>query len=184
MTMAADVILVPAYAFEDGRTRCTWVAGRPEHYAFHDAEFGMIPDTDDLARERVFLACLRRDMPLVEALDQRDALWAAFKGYDPKATAALDDAWVSQIAAGGGVLGDRARLEWMRDVAAAVNATAKDYKDQFREYFLAVRFLTADEQLVDMVARFPGFSRETAAHLMELAGTVEGLPHERDCWRA
>lgn len=182
MTMAAVEIQVASHPLEDGRTRCSWVVGHPEHYAFHDAEFGMVPDTDDFARERVFLACLVRDMPLVEALNHREALWAAFQGYDGKAV--LDDAWLASASAKGGVLGDKDRLAWMRDVAGAVVATAKDYKDQFREYFLAVRFLTADEQFADMTARFPGFTRETAASLMELAGTVEGMPHERDCWRA
>lgn len=183
MTMVSDAT-VPADALEDGRTRCTWVAGRPEHYFFHDAEFGMVPDVDDLARERVFLACLQREMPLVEALDRRDAMWAAFKGYDSKSLDALDDAWVAATSASGDGLGDKARLEWMRDVAKAVVATAKEYKDQIRDYFLAVRFLTADEQFADITARFPGFTKSDAANLMELAGTVEGMPHERDCWRA
>jgi hypothetical protein len=72
----------------------------------------------------------------------------------------------------------------MRDVARAVVATAKEYKDQLRDYFLAVRFLTADEQFADITARFPGFTRDDAANLMALMGTVEGMPHERDCWRA
>lgn len=183
MTTALDA-KAKADPLEDGRTRCSWVAGHPERYAFHDAEFGMVPDNDDLARERVFLACLMRDLPLAEALAHRDALWAAFQGYDGKALDALDDAWVAATAAKGGVLADKARLAWMRDVAKAVVATAKDYKDQLRDYFLAVRFLTADEQFADMTARFPGFTREDAANLMELVGSVEGMPHERDCWRA
>jgi len=174
----------PAVAQDDGRTRCSWVAGRPEHHFFHDAEFGMVPDVDDLTRERVFLACLQRDMPLVDALDQRDAMWAAFKGYDGKALDSLDDAWVAATSGAGGVLGDRARLAWMRDVAKAVVAIAKEYKDQLRDYFLAVRFLTADEQFADITARFPGFTRDDAANLMALVGTVEGMPHERDCWKA
>jgi 3-methyladenine DNA glycosylase Tag len=174
----------PASAPGDGRTRCSWVAGRPQHEYFHDAEFGMVPDTDDLARERVFLACLQRDMPLGEALDLRDAMWAAFKGYESKALEALDDAWLDATAARGGALGDKARLAWMRDVAKAVVAVAKEYKDQFREYLLAVRFLTAGEQFADIAARLPGFTRDDAANLMALAGTVEGMPHERDCWRA
>jgi 3-methyladenine DNA glycosylase Tag len=178
-----DTPAAPVHPLEDGRTRCSWVAGRPEHNVFHDAEFGMIPDTDDLARERVFLTCLRRDMPLVDALDQRDAMWAAFKGYDPKTLETLDDAWVAETAARGGVLADRARLAWMRDVGHAVAATMKETKD-FREYLLAVRFLPAEEQFADMTARFPGFTKVDAANLMEIAGTVEGLPHERDCWRA
>lgn len=184
MTMTADETTAPAHPLEDGRTRCTWVAGHPELYAFHDAEFGMVPDTDDLARERVFLACLERDMPRTEALGHRDELWAAFKGYDQKTLAALDDAWVASAVAKRGLFGDKARATWLADVAGAVAATAKDYKDQFREYLLAVRFLTADEQFADMTARFPGFDRQLAANLMELAGTVEGMPHERDCWRA
>jgi len=183
VTMVSDAA-VPAIALDDGRTRCSWVAGRPEHHFFHDAEFGMIPDVDDLARERVFLACLQRDMPLVEALDVRDAMWAAFKGYDSKTLDALDDAWIAATAAQGGALGDKARLAWLRDVAKTVVATAKEYKDQLREYFLAVRFLTADEQFADITARFPGLTRDDAANLMALAGTVEGMPHERDCWKA
>jgi len=172
-----------AHPLEDGRTRCSWVAGRPEHYAFHDAEFGMIPDTDDLARERVFLACLVRDTPLVEALGARDALWDAFKGYDVKTMESLDDVWLDSTAAKGGLLADKKRLAWLREVAKVVAATTKDYKD-FREYFLAVRFMPAAEQFAEMAARFPGFTKEDAANLMELAGTVEGMPHERDCWRA
>jgi 3-methyladenine DNA glycosylase Tag len=168
---------------EDGRTRCTWVAGAPRHYAFHDAEFGMIPDTDDLARERAVLAALMHDLPLVEVLDHRQALWDAFKGYDVKALEALDDAWIDSTAARGGFLADRARLARLRSIAVAVASTTKEYKD-FREYLLAVRFLPAQEQFAEMTDRFPGFEKQDAANLMELAGTVEGLPHERDCWRA
>jgi 3-methyladenine DNA glycosylase Tag len=174
---------VAANPLEDGRTRCSWVAGRPEHFAFHDAEYGMIPDVDDLARERVILAALMRDAPLVDVLDRRLDLWAAFGGYDLKALESLDDAWIGATAAKGGLLADRKRLAWLRDVAKAVAATTKESKD-FREYLLAVRFLTHDEQFQDMSARFPGFGKEDAANLMEIAGTVEGMPHERDCWRA
>jgi 3-methyladenine DNA glycosylase Tag len=167
----------------DGRTRCTWTLGRPETFDFHDAEFGMVPDTDDLARERVLLVCLQRDMPLADALSHRDAMWEAFKGYDVKALEALDDAWLDATASKGGVFADRARLAWLRDVARVVASTAKEYKD-FREYFLAIRFYTAEEQFEDMTARFPGFTKADAANLMEIAGTVLSASHERDCWRA
>jgi len=183
VTMVDDAAVAGTDPLEDGRTRCSWVAGHPRHYAFHDAEFGMIPDTDDLARERVFLACLMRDLPLVEALDQRQALWDATKGYDVKTLESLDDAWIAATSAKGGALADKTRLARMKDVAKAVAATTKDYKE-FREYLLAVRFMTVEEQFEEMRARFPGFDKEDAANLMELTGTVEGMPHERDCWRA
>ena len=182
MTMVEEPA-APANPLEDGRTRCTWVAGRPEHYAFHDAEFGMIPDLDEHCRERVVMACLAHDLPLVGVLDRRDELWSAMKGYDLAALGALDDAWIDRTSALGGIFADRARLTRVRGVAHAIAATAKEWKE-LRNYFLDARFLTADEQFAELAARFPGFDRSGAAALMELLGTVEGMPHERDCWRA
>jgi 3-methyladenine DNA glycosylase Tag len=170
-------------ATADGRTRCSWVAGRPEHYAYHDAEWGAIPDDDVYARERLLLTCFERDLPRAEVLDHRDEIWSALCGADLAKVAAMDDAALGAVAAKGGVLADRARLTWIRDVAAAGAETAKTCKE-FREYLLAVRFLAHEAQIGDMLARFPGFTRLDAARLMENFGTVEGCAHERDCWRA
>jgi len=168
---------------DDGRTRCTWVQGRPEHHAFHDAEFGMIPDDEALAQERLLLVCLQRDLPLADVLDHRDAVHAAFQSWDLAQVAALDDAALDAISARGGPFADRKRLAWIRDVAAAGAETAKAAKG-LREYFLAVRFLDPEAQIADMTQRFPGFGRLDAAHLMEILGLVAGSSHERDCWRA
>lgn len=167
----------------DGRTRCSWVQGRPEHHAFHDAEWGMIPDDDVLARERLLLTCFQRDMPLADVLDHRQEIAEAFQGADLAKVAAMDDAALAAVAARGGIFAERARLAWVRDVAAAGAETAKQAKE-FREYLLAVRFLSHEDQIADMTARFPGFTRLDAARLMENFGTVEGSSHERDCWRA
>src|SRR5262245_32628163 len=81
----------PADPREDGRTRCTWVAGRPAHYAFHDAEYGMVPDDELLACERLLLACFQRSHPLADVLDHRDEIHAALCGWDLAKIAALDD---------------------------------------------------------------------------------------------
>lgn len=168
---------------EDGRTRCTWVAGRPSLYAYHDAEWGMIPDDEAYARERLVHTCLQRDSALADVVEARDAIWAALHGCDFTKIAAMDDTAVASVAARGGVLGDRARIAWLRDVAARGAETAKQCRE-FREYLLAVRFLSHEEQIADMTARFPGFTRLDAANLMENCGLGEGGSHERDCWRA
>ena len=167
----------------DGRTRCSWVAGHPSHFAFHDAEWGAMPDTEEYARERLVLTCFQRDLPLAGVLDARDAIWDALRGCDLAQVAALDDAALDAIAARGDVPAGRARLAWIRDVAAAGAETAKQCKE-FREYLLAVRWISREGQLADMTARFPGFDRIDAARLMENCGTGEGGSHERDCWRA
>lgn len=171
------------HPLDDGRTRCSWVAGRPAHNDFHDAEWGAIPDDDAYARERLVLTCFQRDLPLAEVLDHRAALWDAFHGHDLAKVAAMDDAALDALTARGAIFADRARLAWVRDVAAAGAETTKQAKE-FREYLLGVRFLSHEAQLAEMTARFPGFTRMDAANLMENCGTVEGSPHERDCWRA
>jgi len=178
---ADDAAQAPDLSGEDGRTRCAWVAGRPAHYAFHDAEWGQIPDDDAYARERLALCCLTRDAELPDALDRRDGLWEAFAGYEQAKVAAFDDAAIDAIAAKAGT--DRARIAWVRDVLTAADETAKASKG-LREYLLAVRWLSHAEQIEDMTARFPGFTREDAARWMEMCGTVENCSHERDCWRA
>ena len=166
----------------DGRTRCAWAAAHPEHHAFHDAEWGMVPDDEAYARERLVMTCLQRSLPLSAVLDRRAAIWNALHGCDLAKIGAMDDAALA-AAADAGVPADRTTLAWIRDVAAAGAETAKQCKE-FREYVLAVRFLAREEQIADMVARFPGFDRLDAARLMENFGTGEGPSHERDCWRA
>ncbi|MCE9636169.1 MAG: DNA-3-methyladenine glycosylase I [Planctomycetes bacterium] len=166
----------------DGRTRCGWVAEHPAHHAFHDAEWGMLPDDEAYARERLVLTCLQRTLPLADVLNSRDAIWNALAGCDFVKIASMDDDAIDR-AASAGVPADRATLAFIRDVAAAGAETAKQCKD-FREYLLAVRFLAREEQIADMVARFPGFTRIDAARLMENFGIGEGSSHERDCWRA
>jgi 3-methyladenine DNA glycosylase Tag len=180
---SADAAANVAAGAGDGRTRCAWTEGHPEHHAFHDAEWGMIPDDDAYARERLLMTCFQRDMTLPAILDARDALWAGLHGCDLTKVAAMDDAALGALAEKGGIFADRGRLAWIRDVAAAGVETAKQCKD-FREYLLAVRFLDRTAQIADMTARFPGFDRIDAARLMENFGIGEGSPHDRDCWRA
>lgn len=174
-----------AEALEDGRTRCAWVRGRPEHYLFHDAEWGRLPDVEAPVFERILLTCLERDEPLVDVLLHRMEIYEAFCQWDYEAAAQLSDADLDALAACGGLLGDRDRLAWLRVVAAACVALKKEFKG-VRDYFLAMPSLTPEEQLEDVAARFPGFEKEDAARLIQMLGCVGGsipqLSHDRDCW--
>lgn len=188
MAAAANAVTTPPRADaqdprEDGRTRCTWVAGRPELYAFHDAEYGMVPDDETMVCERLLLTWFQRERGLADVLDARHELWDAFCGADLAKVAALDDDALAAVGRRGGIFADRDRVRGVRDLAAAAAATASAAKG-LREYALAVRFLAPEEQIADMLARFPGFDRLDAAHLMENLGLVAGCSHERDCWRA
>ncbi len=170
---------------EDGRTRCAWVRGRPEHYLFHDAEWGRMPQDELPCFELVILSCLTRDMPLVDVLDQRMAIFEAFADWDYETVAKLDDAALDTMAERGGLFGSVDRLQWIRDVAAACVELKREFKG-VRQYFLAMPAMGAEEQLENVAARFPGFTPEDAARLIQtmgcVGGAIEQWSHERDCW--
>ncbi len=166
---------------EDGRTRCSWARGRPQHYFFHDAEFGRLPDSDPPLFELVLLTCFWRDMPLGDALDQRTEIYEAFAEWDMKTVAEADDGALDDLAGRGGIFEDRERLGWIRDVARACAETAEEYKE-LRNYILALPSLASADKLEEAMSRFPGFTKDDAANLFVLTGAVENDPHERDCW--
>lgn len=170
-------------AATDGRTRCAWVRDHPRHYLFHDAEFGRLPDSDPPCFERVLLACLSREATLTDLLDARMEIYEAFGEWDAAAVAGADDAALDALSQRGGIFADKALLRFVRDVAASCVATAKEYRT-LRDYFLALPSLTPEETLLEMQARFTGFTKEDAANLMELMGTVPNGSHDRDCWIA
>lgn len=174
-----------AEALEDGRTRCSWVRGRPEHYVFHDAEWGRLPDVETPVFERVLLTCFERGSSLVEVLDQRMEIYEAFHEWDVAKTAEMSDADLDALVERGGVFADRDRLGWISDVARSCVAIVKEFKG-LRDYFLAMPGLTPEEQLGDVSARFAGFDKDDAARLIQnvgcVGGSIQQLSHERDCW--
>jgi 3-methyladenine DNA glycosylase Tag len=185
MTDEAPAASLPALGdpLEDGRTRCSWVKGTTRHYAFHDAEWAFVPDTEELAQEKLLLAAFMRGTTLVEVLDHRGQLYDRLHHWDLAKIGAMTDAELDDLAKAGGLFADRARLGFVRGVADAGAQTAAASKG-IREYFLVVRFLDPEALIADMSARFPGFTRADAANLSEMIGAGAGTPHERDCWRA
>ncbi len=174
-----------APTLEDGRTRCSWVRGRPEHHLFHDAEWGRLPDTEAPVFERVLFTCLSRGLPLVDVLDQRMAIFEAFAEWDYEKVAAMTDEEMDALTARGGVFADGGALRRIRDAATSCIAIKNEFKGLL-DYFLTMPALLPEEQLTDVAARFSGFDKDDAARLIQLMGCVGGSvqqwSHERDCW--
>ena len=170
---------------EDGRTRCAWVRGRPEHYLYHDAEWGRLPDVEVAVFEHVLVTCFERGTPLADVLDQRNEIYDACAEWDLEKVAAMSDADLDGMPDRGGVFADRGRLGWIRDVAKSCVEIKKEFKG-LRDYFLAMPALMPEEQLSDVMARFSGFEKDDAARLIQNVGCVGGAiqqwSHERDCW--
>jgi len=172
---------------EDGRTRCAWVRGHPDHYFFHDAEWGRLPDTDGPCFERVLLTLLQRELPLVEVLDSRAEMHEALNSWDPASLAGASNEMLDGLRERGGLFDDATRLRRLRDAAKACVELAGEFKG-LRGYFLIMPGMTAAEQLDDVVGRLPGFTKLEAADLIQMMGCVGGCletdSHDRDCWIA
>ena len=176
-TLDGSVENSAANPLEDGRTRCAWVRGRPEHYLFHDAEWGRTPQDELPCFEMVLFACFERDFPLVEVLDERMAIWEAFAEWNYETVAAAEDGAIEALADRGGIFGSVERMKWLRDVAGACVELKKEFKG-VRDYFLAMPGLDAEEQIQNVQARFPGFDEDDAARLIQMIGCV-GVPLTR-----
>ena len=168
---------------DDGRTRCAWVREHPRHQFFHDAEFGRLPDSDPPCFERVLMTCLRRNSDLVDVLDQRMDIYEAFAEWNVETVAGAEDGALDELTERGGVFADGAVLRWIRDVAASCVETGKEYRG-LRNYFLALPSLSPEEMLLEMQHRFADFTKEDAANLLQLVGSVQECSHDRDCWIA
>jgi len=172
-------------SFEDGRTRCAWVRGRPAHYLYHDAEWGRLPDVEAPVFEHVLLTCFERGRGLADVLDQRMDLFEALGEWDFEKLAEMSDADLDGLADRGGVFADGDALRLAGDVAKSCIEIKKEFKG-LREYFLAMPALAPEEQLDDVSARFAGFTKDDAARLIQnvgcVGGSIQQLSHERDCW--
>lgn len=126
----------------DGRARCWWAVGTPSMTAYHDDEWG-VPVTDDRELfERLMLEGFQAGLSWQTILNKRDAFRTAFRGWDPAAVAAFDDADRERLLNDAGIVRNRAKID-----AAIGNARA--FLD------LVGEFGSFDAYLATIVARPP-----------------------------
>ena len=94
--------------------RCSWAGGAaadPRMRAYHDDEWGT-PVQDDIELfERLSLECFQAGLSWSTILNKRDAFRVAFRGFDPLAVAAFDDADRARLLADAGIVRNRAKID-------------------------------------------------------------------------
>jgi len=106
----------------DGAPRCPWAVGSADYLAYHDTEWGVPVRDDHGLLERVCLEGFQAGLSWLIVLRRRDALRAAFAGFDADALAAFTPEQVEEALAAPGVIRNRAKAAAMVGNARAALA--------------------------------------------------------------
>jgi DNA-3-methyladenine glycosylase I len=91
--------------------RCAWAANDPLLAAYHDAEWG-VPEHDSRALwEKLMLDGFQAGLAWITVLRKRDALRAAFAGFDPEKVARFTEGDVARLLQNAAIIRSRAKIE-------------------------------------------------------------------------
>ena len=90
---------------------CSWVgAGDTLYHAYHDLEWG-VPERDSRALyEKLMLDGFQAGLAWITVLRKRDALRAAFDGFDPERVARYTDEDIARLLADARIIRSRAKI--------------------------------------------------------------------------
>lgn len=94
----------------DGVARCPWSLTQPEVLRDHDDEWGLRPDSARGWFADLALEILQAGLAPGTALQRRDALGAAFDGFEPRHVALLDDEAIDLMLLDSTLIRNRAKL--------------------------------------------------------------------------
>jgi DNA-3-methyladenine glycosylase I len=119
-------------AFDPSVARCWWSSAGSERadpamVRYHDEEWGIPSHDDGELFERLALESFQAGLSWSTILHKRDAFRDAFRGFDPAAVAAFDDADRARLMADAGIVRNRAKIEATIGNAAAWLATAREF---------------------------------------------------------
>lgn len=92
-------------------TRCAWVnLKNPLYVKYHDEEWGWRPKSDRLLYELFILETFQAGLSWECVLNKREAIRAAFEGFDPEKVAAYDEHEIERLMVTEGIIHNRAKL--------------------------------------------------------------------------
>jgi DNA-3-methyladenine glycosylase I len=115
----------------DDPSRCWWIGdpatADPAMIRYHDEEWGVPVSDDTELFERLILECFQAGLSWSTILRKRETFRAAFRGFDPAAVAAFDDADRARLLADAGIVRNRAKVDATIGNAAAFLAVVAEH---------------------------------------------------------
>ncbi len=94
----------------DGRSRCWWCGDDPAYVAYHDTEWGRPVHDEQQLFEKLCLEAFQAGLSWLTILRRREALRAAFAGFDPELVAAFSEADVTRLLGDASIVRNRAKI--------------------------------------------------------------------------
>lgn len=118
--------------------RCHWPKNDPLYCAYHDEEWG-VPEFDSRALwEKLVLDGFQAGLSWITILRKRDALRAAFAGFDPEKVARFDDADIERLMDDAGIIRSRAKILAAID-SARITLDLRDKGIEFKDLIWSVQ---------------------------------------------
>jgi DNA-3-methyladenine glycosylase I len=93
------------------KVRCSWAGSDPLMQAYHDDEWG-VPDRDSRSLwETLMLEGFQAGLSWITVLRKREAFRKAFRGFDPKVVARLNEKDIVKLLANPGIIRSRAKID-------------------------------------------------------------------------
>src|SRR2546428_4658731 len=91
--------------------RCTWAESDPLLRKYHDKEWG-VPERDSRALwEALMLDGFQAGLSWLTILRKREAFRKAFRNFDPKKVARMDETDIARLLQNEGIIRSRAKIE-------------------------------------------------------------------------
>lgn len=114
--------------------RCSWCGTDPLYVQYHDTEWGVPIDDDQLLFAKLVLDGAQAGLSWITILRKREAYWEAFDQFDPEKMARYDAAKLAELMGNAGIVRNRLKIE-----AAVKNA--RGYLDIMEKEGSFSRFL-------------------------------------------
>ena len=101
---------------------CDVAPGHPWHGPYHDTEYGFPVTDETVLFERLCLEVFQAGLSWLLVLKKREALNAAFAGFDVDRVAAFDEADRARLLADAGIIRNRRKIDAVIENASRVQA--------------------------------------------------------------
>ena len=118
--------------------RCSWPKTDLLYCAYHDQEWG-VPEFDSRALwEKLVLDGFQAGLSWITILRKREALRAAFAGFDPEKVARFDDRDIERLMNDAGIIRSRAKIVAAID-SARITLALRDQGIAFKDFIWAIQ---------------------------------------------
>lgn len=117
----------------DEPQRCTWAGSDPLYQAYHDNEWGVPVRDSRMLWETLMLEGFQAGLAWIVILRKREAIRAAFAGFDPDRVAHFGAPDIERLLADPGIVRSRAKIE-ATIVGARIFCAMRERDEDFANY--------------------------------------------------